>query len=148
MESSETISRNKISQWGGTAFMLGSLLFLAKKFNDMSRLFLSRPIPDVISGQNLLLILFQVYATRVSRFGKMALRLFSGGGIVLAVGHVSFMNSLADYVPPSIFSYVEAFFIAVLIGTLLLIVGLIWFGVLNLRQPILGRGNGCRWRPA
>jgi hypothetical protein len=151
------LSKTNISQWGGAAFMLGSLLFLANKFNDMSRLFLSRPIPDVISRQNLLLILIgqvaliigymaflKTYTHRMSQFGKIALRLFCSGGIVLAIGHVSFMSALADYIPPSIFSYVEAFFFAVLIGTLFLIVGLIWFGIINLRQPVLGR---WQWMP-
>ena len=37
--------------------MLGSLLFLLNKVNEMSRLYLSRPMPDVISGANTLLIL-------------------------------------------------------------------------------------------
>jgi hypothetical protein len=151
------IVKNRIHQWGGAAFMLGNVLFLANKFNDMSRLFLSRPMADVISGQNLLLIFIgqvaliigyvaflKTYSQRVSPFGKIALRLFSGGGIVLAIGHVSFMSALADYLPPAIFSYVEAFFFAVLIGTLLVIVGLAWFGVLNLRHPVLGR---WQWLP-
>ena len=151
------IVKNRIHQWGGAAFMLGSLLFLVNKFNDMSRLFLSRPMPDVISGQNLLLIFIgqvaliigyvaflKTYTHRVSRFGKIALRLFCGGGIVLALGHVSFMSALAQYIPPAMVSYVESIFVLVLIGTLLLITGLIWFGVLNLRQPILER---WQWLP-
>ena len=150
-------SKTNISQLGGAAFILGNLLFLVNKLNDMSRLFLSRPMRDVISGQNLLLILvgqvalsvgyvafYQVYAQRVNRFGKTALWLLCGGGIVLAFGHVSFMSALADYLSTAIFSYVEAVFFAVLLGVLLLIVGLIWFGVLSLRQPILGR---WQWLP-
>jgi len=137
-------------RWGGVAFMLGNVLFIANKLDEMSRLFLSRPMPDVISGQNPLLILigqvalitgyvgyFQLYAQRVGRPGKNALRLFCGGGILLAIGHVSFMSSLARYVPPSILAYAENFFLLVLIGLLLLIIGLIWFGVLNLRKPVL-----------
>jgi hypothetical protein len=151
------IVKNRIPQWGGAAFMLGNVLFLANKFNDMSRLFLGRWIPDVISGQNLLLILigqvmlitgymaiFQVYSRRVSRYGKMTLWLFCGGGVVLAIGHVSFMNGLADYISPTIFSFLEFLFVFVLIGTLLLITGLIWFGILNLRQPVLRRWH---WLP-
>jgi len=151
------IVKNRIPQWGGAAFMLGNVLFLANKFNDMSRLFLGHWMPDVISGQNLLLILigqvmlitgyvaiFQVYSLRVSRYGKMALRLFCGGGVVLAIGHVSFMSRLADYVPPAVFSVIEAFFAAVFLGTLLLMPGLIWFGILNLRQPVLRR---WQWLP-
>ena len=123
------ISRTKIPQWGGAAFMLGNLLFLVNKLNEMSRLFLSRSMPDVISGQDILLIIigqaalvigyvayFWLYSQRVGRFGKNALRLFCGGGILLAIGHVSFMSSLANYMPPSILPYAEYFFLAVLIG--------------------------------
>jgi hypothetical protein len=151
------IVKNRIPQWGGAAFMLGSLLFLVNKFNDMSRLFLSRPMPDVISGQNLLLIFIgqvalivgyvaflKTYTPRLSRLGKIALRLFGGGGIVLTIGHLSFMTGQAEYIPPAMFSSVEFLFVFVLIGTLLLITGLIWFGVLNLRRPILGR---WQWLP-
>ncbi len=89
--------------------MLGSLLFLVNKLNEMSRLFFSRWMDDVISGQDTLLIVigqvafiigyvgfWRLYGERVGRWGKNALRLFCGGGIVLAVGHMSFMSSLAD----------------------------------------------------
>jgi len=151
------ISSNKIHQWGGAAFMLGNVLFLVNKLNEMSRLFLSRPMPDVISGENLGLILlgqvaliigyvayYQVYSRRVGRLGTIALRLFCGGGIVLAFGHVSFMSALADYMPPSILPYAENLFLLVIIGLLLLLVGLIWFGILNLRQPML---NQWQWLP-
>jgi hypothetical protein len=151
------ISSNRIHQWGGVAFMLGNLLFLVNKLNEMSRLFLSRPMPDVISGRDTLLIIigqvaliigyvayFQFYAPRVERFGKIALRLFCGGGILLAFGHVTFMSSLARYLPAAIRPYVEYLFLTVLIGLLLLLAGLIWFGILNLRQPVL---NHWPWLP-
>ena len=36
------ILNSKTHQWGGAAFMVGSLLFLINKLNEMSRLFLSR----------------------------------------------------------------------------------------------------------
>ena len=137
--------------------MLGNVLFLANKLNEMSRLFLSRPMPDVISGENPLLILsgqaaliigyvayYQAYTQRVGRTGKYALRLFSIGGIILAIAHAGFISSLGDYVPASISPYVEALFILVLIGLLLLIIGLLWFGILNLRQPVLAH---WQWLP-
>ncbi len=139
-------------RWGGLAFVLGNALFLVNKFNEMSRLFLGRPMPDVISGRNLGLILLgqvalivgylaycKVYSPRVGRRGKAALRLFTGGGIVLAVGHVSFMSGLADYLPASIMPMAENLFLLVLIGMLFLLTGLLWLGVLNVRQPILTR---------
>jgi hypothetical protein len=148
---------NQIHRLGGASFMLGNVLFIVNKIDEMSRLFLSRPMPDVISGRNPLLILFgqalliigyvtyyQLYAGRVRRTGKIPLRLFCGGGIILAVGHVTFMSSLAKYVPPSLSPYAENLFLLVLIGLLLLLIGLIWFGVLNLRQPVLAHGQ---WLP-
>jgi hypothetical protein len=137
--------------------VFGNVLFVVNKLDEMSRLFLRRPMPDVISGQNLGLILLgqvaliigyvaycQFYSQRAGRPGKYALRLFSGGGIVLAVGHVSFMSGLADYVPGSVLPYAENLFLLVIIGLLLLLIGLIWFGILNLRQPMLGR---WQWLP-
>lgn len=146
-----------LHRWAGAAFMIGNVLFLMNKLNEMSRLFLSRWMPDVISGQDPLLILvgqaaliigyvglYQVYASRVERMGKIALRLFTGGGIVLAIGHIGFMSALAEFVPPSIAPFVESFFLVVIVGLLLLIVGLIWFGILNLRQPVLAH---WQWLP-
>ena len=144
-------------RWAGVAFMLGNVLFIVNKVNEMSRLFLSRWMPDVISGQDPLLILigqvalaigyigfFRYYAPRAGKPGKNALRLFCGGGIILAVGHVGFMSSLAEALPAGLRPYVESLFVLVLIGLLLLLVGLIWFGVLNLRRPLLSR---WRWLP-
>lgn len=151
------ISSSKAHQWGGAAFMLGNVLFIVNKLDEMSRLFLSRPMPDVISGQDPLLILigqvalmigyvayYQFYAPRVGRQAQYALRLFSGGGIVLAFGHVTFMSSLARYLPSAIRPYAENLFLLVLVGLALLLAGLIWFGILNLRQPVL---NHWPWLP-
>ena len=144
-------------RWGGAAFMLGNLLFMVNKLDEMSRLFLSRPMPDVISGQNPGLILigqaaliigyvayYQSYAPRVGRFGKLALRLFCAGGLLLAVGHIGFISSLSDVLPSSMRPYAESLFVLVVFGVLLLVVGLVWFGVLNLRQPVLAR---WQWLP-
>ncbi len=140
---------NRVAQWGGVAFMFGNLLFLVNKLNEMSRLFLFRSMPDVISGQDRVLIVigqvaliagyvayFWLYVGRVGRFGKNALRLFCGGGILLAVGHVSFMPILTFDL-----------FILVLIGLAVMLIGLIGFGIASLRQPILGRWRGCLWQP-
>jgi hypothetical protein len=142
----EVISGSRVHQWGGAAFALGNVLFIVNKLNEMSRLFLSRSMPDVISGQNPALILvgqvaliigyvayYQFYAQRVRSPGKNALRLFSGGGIVLAFGHISFMSVLA-----------EPLFLLVIIGLLFVLIGLIWFGILNLRWAVLSR---WRWLP-
>jgi hypothetical protein len=146
------VSGNGIARWGGLAFVIGNVLFLVNKFNEMSRLFLGRPMPDVISGQTPGLILlgqtalilgyvayFRVYSPRLGQQGKTALRLFSGGGIVLAVGHVSFMSTLADTLPAWFLPYAENLFLLVILGLLFLVIGLIWFGILNLRQPTLSR---------
>ena len=145
----DLFSHRSAHRWGGLAFAIGNVLFVVNKLDDMSRLFLSRPMPDVISGQHLGLIFlgqvaliigylayYQFYASRVNRAGKYALRLFAGGGIVLAVGHVSFMSA---FLPSA-----EPLFLLVIIGLLLLLIGLIWFGMLNLRRPVL---LYWRWLP-
>jgi hypothetical protein len=137
--------------------MLGSLLFLVNKLDEMSRLFLARPMPDLISERNTLLILtgqiayiigymgfWQLYSKRMSRSGKRALRLLCTGGVVLALGHTTFMASLATNLPAALQPFAEGLFVLVLVGTLLLISGLIWFGVLNLRQSVLMR---WQWLP-
>ena len=54
----EVMSGSRVHQWGGAAFVLGNLLFLVNKLNEMSDQFLGRSMPDVISGQNPALILF------------------------------------------------------------------------------------------
>jgi hypothetical protein len=131
-------SRN-LQRWAGLAFVFGNVLFVVNKLDEMSRLFLARPLPDLISGQNPGLILvgqvaliigylayYQCYAPRMGRPGKYALSLLCGGGMLLAIGHASFMAALA-----------ENLFLLVIIGLLILLIGLIWFGILNLRQPVL-----------
>ncbi len=138
-----------LGQWGGAAFMLGSLLFLVNKLNEMSRVFLSRSMPDVIDGQNTLLILigqlafifgyvafWQLYAQRAGRWAKNAMRLFCSGGVLVALGHTSFISSLP--------SFAENLFALVLLGMLLLVSGLICLGILNLRQPVMAH---WRWLP-
>ncbi len=142
-------TKTHLGQWGGVAFMLGSLLFLVNKLNEMSRLFLSRSMPDVIDGQNTLLILlgqlafifgyvafWQLYSQRTGRWARMAMRLFCSGGILVAWGHTSFISSLPNFA--------ENLFALVLLGMLLLVSGLIWLGILNLRQPIMAH---WRWLP-
>jgi hypothetical protein len=134
--------------------MLGSVLFLVNKFNDMSRLFLGRPMPDVISGRDFGVILigqisfivgyvayYRVNSERARGLGKNGLRVFCAGGIVLAVGHIGFMDLDAFLrLPPLPFDL----FVFVLLGVALLLLGLIVFGIVNLRHPILGRWN---WLP-
>jgi hypothetical protein len=153
----EMVFTRKAQHWGGLAFVFGNLLFVVNKLDEMSRLFLSRPMRDLISGRNPGLIVlgqvaliigyaayYQCYAPRVGRPGKRALRLLSGGGIVLAIGHVTFMSALADYVPAALLPYAEYLFLLVIVGLLLLLIGLMWFGILNLRRPVL---RGWQWLP-
>ena len=84
----EAVSGSRIHQWGSAAFVLGNLLFMANKLDEMSRLFLGRWMPDVISGQNPVLILlgqalliigyvacYRFYSQRVGRWAKDALPL-------------------------------------------------------------------------
>ena len=148
----EVKSSGGVHQWGGAAFVFGNMLFIVNKLDDMSRLFLGRLIPDVISGQNpasiilgqLALIFgyatyYRFYSQHLRRSGKNALGLFSGGGILLTVGHLNFMTVLTNFLPQA-----ETLFVLVFFGLLLSLVGLIWFGVLNLRQPVSSR---WRWLP-
>ncbi len=143
------LANNRVSRFGGAAFILGSLLFLANKLDEMSRLFLSRSMPDVISGEDVLLILigqvfsimgflayFRVYGPRTRRFGKSSLLLFCGGGILLAVAHIAFMP-LGRTLPLDPFLFV-------ILGLAAMLIGLILFGIANLRQPILSR---WQWLP-
>jgi hypothetical protein len=128
--------------------MLGSLLFLVNKLDEMSRLFLSRWMADVISGFDTWLIVlgqvafiigylgyFQLYKGRVAGGSKIALSLFCGGGIFVAIGHVAFMRA---------WPALDPFFVLVVLGLLLMTIGLIWFGILNLRRPILAH---WQWLP-
>jgi hypothetical protein len=144
-------------QWGGAAFALGNALFIVNKLDEMSRLFLGRPMPDVISGRDPGLILigqaaliigymafYRFYAPRAGRPGVLALRAFSGGGILLAVAHLGFISSLGAYVPAALRPYVEYLFLAVILGLVVLLAGLIWLGLLNLRRPAL---IGPGWLP-
>lgn len=144
--------RYPIATWGGAALSLGGLLFFANKLDEMSRLFFGRWIPDVISGQDVLLVIcgqvalilgfaafYRTYAQRAGRLAKNALRLLCGGGILLSVGHVGFMPAF-DFIAQAGFEP----FILVFAGVAALILGLIVFGAANLRQPVLG---GWRWLP-
>ncbi len=140
----------KSRHWGGLAFAFGSVLFIVNKLDEMSRVFLARPMPDLISGQQIGLILlgqmalimgyvayYRCYAPRVGRFGKIALGLLSGGGMLLALGHVTFMSGLGEQLPRSLAQYGENLFVLVIFGLLFLLIGLIWFGILTLRKPLL-----------
>jgi hypothetical protein len=141
------------ARWGGAAFVLGHILFLMNKLDEMSRWLLGRPMNDVIAGDNLLLIgtgqaallvgfvaYYRVYAPRVVRLGKWALRLLCGGGIVLAVGHVSVMTALPEAMLPGA-AFMWVFIVA---GTPGIIGGLIGFGLVTLRHPVLRHGA---WLP-
>lgn len=157
LTSSPLASRVQFFRLGGLAFAVGNALFIANKWDEMSRLFFGRHIPDVISGQNPGLILVgqialiigytayhQFYAPRVSGAGRSALRLFCGGGVVVAVTHLGFISALGAYVPAAVRPFVEYLFFVLILALAMLLAGLIWFGVLNLRQPRLRR---WQWLP-
>ncbi len=124
----------------GAALAAGSLLFIVNKFNDMSRIYFNIPLRDVVPGDNVLLVAlgqillvagclgcYLVYAKRSSRAGKIGLGLFAGGVILVALGHI-------DFTP---YSPNEALFVLVLVGVLLMLAGLVLFGVLNVRSRAL-----------
>ena len=129
----------------GAAFVLGNLLFLVNKIDEMSRHFFNRPMADVISGEERLLIacgqvllitgyvgFIKTYAP-AGKFARITFRLFVWGGMVTAIGHISFMDGSP-----------ELLFALVLLGMLLMIPGLILFGISNLRVPVIAHGQ---WLP-
>ncbi len=143
----EAVSGSRIHQWGGAAFVLGNLLFMANKLDEMSRLFLGRWMPDVISGQNPVLILlgqalliigyvayYRFYSQRVGDGARTRSACSVAAASCSAFGHAGFMSVLLSLLP-----WAESLFLLVLIGMLGLLSGLIWFGVLNLRRPVLSR---------
>ena len=106
----------------------------------MSRVFLNNPMPDLISGENVLLVaigqialvvgllgFYLLYAGRCNRIGKIGLILLLGGGILLALGHITFTPFSPD----------ESLFVTVILGVFLMMIGLILFGVVNLRLHVL-----------
>ena len=139
---SKTIPFARIS---GAAFVLGNLLFLLNKVDEMSRHFLNHPIPDLISGEDRLLIAFgqlllitgyvgflKAYSP-AGKFACITFWMFAWGGVITAVGHTTFMNGMP-----------EPLFALVLLGMLNLILGLILFGIGNLRFPVLAH---WKWLP-
>ena len=130
---------------GGASFMLGNILFLANKLDEMSRLFLGRYIADIISGEDRLLIVFGQVLLIVGyigflktympteKFARITFGLFVWGGMIVAVGHTSFMDGMP-----------EALFAVVLLGMALMVPGLILFGIRNLRKPVIAR---WKWLP-
>lgn len=144
-------------RWGGAAFMLGNALFLVNKLDEMARTFFDRQIPDPISGDNVVVVVlgqlllvagylafYRRYAPHVSRASRNALRLFSGGGITLAVGHVTFLSPLWDALSMSEDEIAFSPFLLVMIGLLVLLLGLIAFGVLTVRRSVIPRAP---WLP-
>lgn len=124
----------------GLALALGSLAFILNKANELSRVFLNRPMPDMITGRDSILLLlgqvllvvglfgfYRLYAARVSGLAKIGLLLLPIGGFLLALGHISF-TPIQEEGP---------FFLFVILGVLLLMAGLILFGALNLRARVL-----------
>lgn len=133
------------SRVAGAAFALGNLLFLGNKVDEMSRLFLDRYMPDLISGEDRLLIacgqlllitgyvgFLKSYAP-AAKSARIPFRMFAWGGLITAIGHVSFMDGSP-----------EILFALVLLGMLIMLLGLIIFGVTNMRTPTITR---WQWLP-
>lgn len=129
-----------VNRWSGSALVLGSLLFILNKLDDMSRVFLNRLIPDLITGRDSVLIAagqvllvigllgcYLVYAKRCNRAGKIGLFLLLSGGILLALGHATFNLFVKD----------DSLFALVILGVFLMVVGLTLFGAVNLRSHAL-----------
>lgn len=134
-----------LHRMGGAAFVVGNLLFLVNKIDEMSRLFLGRYMVDVITGEDHILIAFGQVLLIVGYMGflktytpggkstRITFRLFVIGGMIVAVGHASFMDRMPDEL-----------FVLVILGMLLMVPGLILFGISNLREPVIVR---WQWLP-
>jgi len=130
-----------LNRWTGGALVIGSLLFIVNKFNDMSQTYLNRPMPDLITGRDIawlalgpvLLAIgcwgwYQIYAKRSSAPAKVGLAMLLTGAISLALGHASFVSFQA-----------EPMFLFVILGVFLMTAGLILFGAVNLRLKAIRR---------
>jgi len=130
-----------VGRWSGAALIVGSVLFIVNKFDDMSQVYLNRPFPDLITGKSVLLIAigqitlvlgllgcYLLYARRSNLLGKIGLIVLVTGGVLLAAGHISF----TPFVPED-----SAFFLLVIAGVLLMALGMTLFGAVNLRVKAL-----------
>jgi hypothetical protein len=128
-------------RWSGAALILGSVLFIVNKFDDMSQVYLNRPFPDVITGQSIAVIAlgqialvlgflgcYLLYSRRANLVGRIGLVVVVSGAVLLALGHISFTPYVADD---------SLLFLLVIVGVLLMVVGLIVFGAVNLRAKAL-----------
>jgi hypothetical protein len=125
----------------GAALMVGSLLFIVNKVDDMGRVYLNQSLPDLITGESLLALAigqvalalgvvgcYLVYAKRTNLLGKLGLILLAVGGVLLALGHISFTSFVPEDSPT---------FLLVIFGVLLMVLGLTLFGLVNLRSKAL-----------
>jgi uncharacterized membrane protein HdeD (DUF308 family) len=129
------------NRWSGAALIAGSMLFIVNKFDDMSQVYLNRPFPDLITGQSIAVIAlgqialvlgfwgcYLLYAKRTNLAGKIGLVVLVSGAVLLAIGHISF----TPLVPED-----SSFFLLVILGVLLMVLGLMVFGTVNLRTKAL-----------
>jgi hypothetical protein len=125
----------------GAALIVGSLLFIVNKVDDMGQVYLNQSLPDLITGESLLVLAigqsalalgvagcYLLYAKRTNLVGKVGLILLLVGGVLLAIGHISFTSFVPEDSPT---------FLLVIFGVLLMVVGLTLFGVVNLRSKAL-----------
>jgi hypothetical protein len=125
----------------GAALIVGSLLFIVNKVDDMGRVYLNQSLPDLITGESLLFLAigqaalalgvvgcYLLYAKRTNLLGKIGLGLLVIGGVLLAIGHLSFTSFVPEDSPT---------FLLVIFGVLLLVLGLTLFGLVNLRSKAL-----------
>jgi hypothetical protein len=131
----------QVGRWSGAALILGSVLFIVNKFDDMGQVYLNQPVPDFITGQSIALLAigqimlvlgllgcYLLYATRTHLLGKIGLIVLVTGGVLLAIGHISFTSFVPDDSP---------FFLLVILGVLLMALGMALFGAVNLRVKAL-----------
>jgi hypothetical protein len=107
----------------------------------MGQVYLNQSLPDLITGESLLALAigqtalalgvvgrYLLYAKRTNLVGKIGLSLLVIGGVLLAIGHISFTSFVLEDSPT---------FLLVVFGVLLMVVGLTPFGLVNLRSKAL-----------
>jgi hypothetical protein len=130
-----------LHRWGGIAFTLGVVIFLLSRFRHLvgtpeGALWLL--IPAGFALWIVGLIAFRArYGPRARGLGRSGLDLAVAGIVLLAVGHVGLLLHLLG--PSVIRDIAGAGFVPVLLGTVLLAVGALLFGIDALRGDVLPR---------
>ena len=129
------------ARWGGVAFVLGVVIFLLSRFRHlvgMPEAGLWLLIPAGFALWILGLVAFRAhYGPRARGIGRAGLHLTVVGIALLAVGHVGLLLHLVG--PHAVRHVAGAGFVPVILGTFLLTVGALVFGLDAVRGDVLPR---------